>query len=303
MIKMAKKFKNAMLTSWEEPKIESHEHINYYCYGEEITPTTDKMHWHIFAQADNAYGITWFQKKFGLPKGTHVKAMYKHGTPEFCRNYCKKDGKFIEWGEMVTQGERTDLKSLKERAHDLSEDVLDIKSDCENVQQMRFVELQREVALKKELKSWKNEPRNVRWYWGESGCGKTETALDESGADTWISAGNLKFFNQYDGEQKAILDDIRPYNIDFNILLRILDRYSCHVEVKGGSRAWMAKDIWITCPMSPTEFCRYYSDENPKQLLRRISEIRKFASGNGNSKEDGISNNGVIPSLKELLKQ
>lgn len=126
----------------------------------------------------------------------------------------------------------------------------------------------------------------VRWYWGATGTGKSRAAHTEavqaSGdvtlvyrADGPSARGGRWWFNAYDGELYMIVDDFRPAWCSIEHLLKLLDRYGCRVECKGGFRQMRAKFIWITCPKPPGD-CYVESLEDVEQLCRRITEIKEF---------------------------
>jgi len=77
-----------------------------------------------------------------------------------------------------------------------------------------------------------------------------------------------------------LFDDFRGDFCTFHYLLRVLDRYPMRVEVKGSSREFNSKRIYITSCYPPTEIYNK-SDEDVKQLIRRIDEIIFLSPRNG----------------------
>jgi len=132
-------------------------------------------------------------------------------------------------------------------------------------------------------------PRNVRWFFGPTGTGKSYTALqealaatpDESNVFRW-TLHNLKFAGDYTGQQFVVLDELRSdwEHFTFARLLTILDAYRCEVEVKNGQAPWCATDIWVTTPLHPDDFItdaeRRGNPQAVQQLRRRIREVRQF---------------------------
>jgi len=87
--------------------------------------------------------------------------------------------------------------------------------------------------------------------------------------DVWK---NLQWWDGYDNQDAVLFDDFRGDFCTFHYLLRVLDRYPMRVEVKGSSREFNSKRIYITSCYPPTEIYNK-SDEDVKQLIRRIDEI------------------------------
>ena len=94
-----------------------------------------------------------------------------------------------------------------------------------------------------------DDPLEVRWFWGETGTGKTYEAYQFAmalGVEPYIRSGSGKFFDGYEGHRVVIFDDFREGDIPFNYLLRLCDKYPMRVEVKGGVRQWKPEYIFIT---------------------------------------------------------
>jgi len=127
------------------------------------------------------------------------------------------------------------------------------------------------------------------WIYGGPGVGKTRLAVAYarklSGDDYFIHMpGSLKWWDGYYDQRTVIIDDGRKGDTlaagGLNYLLRIMDRYDCQVEVKGG--AVMAKwdHIIITGPNDPVSEFTYHRadggervDENIGQLIRRLELV------------------------------
>lgn len=124
----------------------------------------------------------------------------------------------------------------------------------------------------------------VCWFWGSTGSGKTRTAVEiaqDSGHDYWMShSEKLQWFDGYNGQEYAIIDDFRRNMCSFNYFLRLLDRYEMQVQVKGGYVNWIPKVIIITCPVDVQTAYTYFDIktneektwDNLDQLKRRIDD-------------------------------
>lgn len=114
----------------------------------------------------------------------------------------------------------------------------------------------------------------VVWLWGPTGTGKTEIPwLFCSMMNTvpWVSSNNLTWFDGYDREKVAIIDDFRGDQSKLSWALRVFDKYPLMVPIKGSFCDWCPKVLFITSCYSPTDCYHNSSEENLDQLTRRIT--------------------------------
>jgi len=226
----------------------------------------------------------------------HIEPMM--GTPESNFNYCtKQDVAAFSSGKMPEPGKRNDLAECY--------------NDLRNGATMRDLALYHGVSVIKYAKGLtvtrsllvepRNEPPKVIWIYGPTGVGKTrvsaEFANENFNGDFWLSAGDLKWFDGYDGQHVAILDDFRGKHCSFPFLLRLLDRYPFRVPFKGGFVEWIPKIIFITCPYSPEDLFEVRGKHLPEdlnQLKRRITKVIYW-------KDNGFSLTSVKKILTDLI--
>lgn len=247
---------------------------DYYCYGVETCPTTGNVHHQGYCEFSTNRRLTTLKK---LENTIHWET--RKGTQDEAIDYCSKDGQFIEHGtkkEYVGKGKRTDLDQVKKLVAE-GKGMGEIYEVCTSFQALRFAEAG--LKYKETKRTWKP---NVYWYWGATGTGKTKLAVEQAsiynGADYnfWMSGKNLKWFEGYDAHKNVIFDDFRPEHCEFSDLLRLLDRYEYRVECKGGSRQFLAENIWITTTSPPESLYHNKTDEHINQLLRRITTVKEF---------------------------
>lgn len=185
------------------------------------------------------------------------------------KKYCSKQSVLYESGEVSRQGTRNDLHAIKDMLIEQPrmEYVID---KLNNFQQIRTAE--KLLTYIEPKRTWKPE---VRWYYGPSGTGKTRSAYEEY-PDAYMAMDTGSWWEGYDAHEVVIIDDMRKDFLKFHQLLKLLDRYPYRVEVKGGSRQFLAKTIIITSCYSPEEMWENKTDENLTQLKRRIDEIKYF---------------------------
>ncbi len=222
-----------------------------------------------------------------------------------------QDGDYSERGTIRDneQGKRSDLeavRSILEEGGGMRE-VIDAGV---SFQACRYGELW--LGYKEEPRWTPGEdwaPPIVHWYYGPTGTGKSraasaeasaaaahmagdvaETSVQQAAAPAGVGArkvprvyrltgpgakGGRVWFQGYDGEQYVIWDDYRPGWFTLDQLLALLDGYGCRVEMKGGSRQFRAREIWITCPKDPYE-CYCDCGEDVNQLVRRVTDPKEF---------------------------
>lgn len=133
-------------------------------------------------------------------------------------------------------------------------------------------------------KDWKPE---VRWYFGQSGCGKSTAAKKWLGKeDLWHKAcdkpGSQGWIDGYDGHHDVLLDEIRPGFFDVAQILAMLGDGECRMPTKGSFRQFRPRRIAITTVYDPERFWNmslaYTKQQHGKedtyyQLERRIDRL------------------------------
>lgn len=192
----------------------------------------------------------------------------RKGTSAQAADYCKKDGKYEEWGTRKMQGKRNDLDKVRECA--LNDGMRTVTS-IYNTQQIRVAE---------KFLTYNEEPRNwkplVIWIYGPTGTGKSKLARELiTSEDIYTKNTGTKWWDGYDKHENVIIDDFRPSWWDITYMLNLIDRYEFRIEYKGGSRQFVPKTIIITSSLHPKD-CYYNTGEAIDQLLRRIDIIENL---------------------------
>lgn len=120
------------------------------------------------------------------------------------------------------------------------------------------------------------EEVEVFCWWGPPGSGKTRTVFDtEEGIASVTLSGDKEcpFVNGYNYEEAVLLDDFEPTMCGLKFMLRFCDRYPLELNVKGGSKPFVAKRIYIT---SNTDPLGWYGGD--KAFQRRIKAIKYFGA-------------------------
>lgn len=246
-------------------KLKNIKDIKYCIFGKEVGEK-GTLHLQGYVEMKKQYRFGTIKKMFG--NGYHIEA--RRGSQEEAIKYCKKDGDFFEFGKKASQGKRSDLERVKEMLFVEKKNIKEVLLECTSYQALRGAQI---LNVYKEPRL-EDIPKEVLWFWGPTGTGKTRTAVAEAGSDKWISGENLKWFDGYYGQEVAILDDFRKDFCTYHFLLRILDRYPLKVPVKGSFVDWEPKKIYITSCFHPEG--TYRTREDIDQLIRRISVIKEF---------------------------
>jgi len=210
-----------------------------------------------------------------LPGLTRARMAPMKGSPEDSLVYCSKQdvNPFVK-GTLPEPGKRNDLHV----ACDMVKEGRPIQQIAEEVPTTVVRYHKGLIYLRSLLLEGRRDKPVVFWLHGATGTGKTRSAVEFGSIFErfWMSSCNLKWYDGYDGQPVAIFDDIRDDSVNFNTLLRLLDRYCLSVEYKGGFHNWIPKFIVVTCPVDPGSLFSYKPKDDIGQLLRRIDHIVDF---------------------------
>lgn len=268
-----------------------------YC-GHEDVPG-NKLIWHKKPGTPHLQGYVEFKvrKRFStvaeLLPGCRIDT--RKGTAEQAANYCKKgsqpheewdkegakgalfgkDAKVKEFGTIgkSEQGRRNDLETIRTMA--LDEGVAAVAEAGYGLQAIKYAE--KIVSLY--TKPRKDKPF-VAWIHGGSGLGKSRISqqipilFGYREKDIYTKSESGKWMDGYENHNVCIMDEFRNSWMSYNDFLSLIDRYGRRVEVKGGSREFVAKLIIINCMQSPEETFKDCG-EDLRQIMRRIDLILK----------------------------
>ncbi len=238
--------------------------VKYIIFGKEVG-VSGTPHLQGMVNYSSPKTFTALKKEFPFDRA-HIQATKdQHASME----YCKKDGDYYEHGQPPKQGKRTDIDNVRDIMK-AGGNIRDVVCVAKSIQSIRMAEIHLKYFERK--RNWKPQ---VHWYWGATGTGKSREAYRECEEhDPYVAMSTGRWFEGYDAHTHVIIDDMRKDFMKFHELLRMLDRYAFMVECKGGSRQFLATNIYITSCYSPREM--FDGREDVNQLLRRIDEVRCF---------------------------
>lgn len=242
----------------------------YHVYGEEVgeSGTPHYQGYVVFAQ----------RKRLSQLKKLSATAHWEvsKGTPIQASDYCKKDGKFIETGELPqpphAKGGAANKRKYEEAfAAAKIGDMENIPVDLRIKHYRTFKQIK--VDYMPAIPSL-DDTCGI-WYYGESGVGKSKRARDEF-PNAYLKQAN-KWWDGYQGEEEVIIDDFDPSHACLAHYMKIwADHYAFLGETKGGMIKIRPKTIIVTSqydideifpdPKTQDALCRRY-----KQIL-----IKKF---------------------------
>lgn len=258
------------VTFWKEPELIDDSKVRYAIHGKEIAPTTGTVHWQSYIEFYKPQTVTALKKMYN-DKTLHAGVRNK-GTREQARDYCKKDGNWIQHGCWIKgQGHRTDLDKIVNKMKagtKLNEIILtETETYCRFRNGLKDVNAELVKNRTKEFRKLE-----VVLITGPTGCGKTRSAVESSTDYYKIEGSNLDWFQDYNEEKTLIIDE---YNNDIAItkLLGLLDGYQLRLNVKG-SHTYAAWDkVFITTNLKIDELHANAKEEHRNALFRRITSI------------------------------
>lgn len=230
----------------------------YWCYGVETCPDTKKEHWQGYIEFEKRMRLSSIKKL--APPGIHWEV--RQGSQEQAIDYCKKDGDFHEAGTKKEQGKRSDLLEIQARL-DSGDSIADIADD----HFMRYCQYGKRFEAYKQLRS---EPRTwvteVHFIHGPTGTGKTRFCMEKGAA--MVEFDKSGFCHGYENQEILLFDDFDVSTITRSTFLRLTDRYATTVNVKGGTKNWNPRCIYITSNFS----CEGWYSACPA-VARRITSV------------------------------
>lgn len=174
-----------------------------------------------------------------------------------------------EWST-VAQGKRSDLKDAMDMLNDgASVATVALAYPTTYARYHKGLEKYRQLLLR----AIERETPEVTLLYGDPGVGKTRFVRDaEQREDLWAQPiGAAGWFDNYDGQDAVLFDDFdgRMSKTPLRDLLRVLDRYSESVPVKGSYVSWIPKRCYLTTNFHPLEWYDWSTRRRQYGALKR----------------------------------
>lgn len=253
--------------------------VKYAIACKEVAPTTGTVHYHCLICCENVIstrnGKVLLTIENIMP---HVKRIQNNLANIV--NYIKKDGSFAEVNkENAPRKKQIEKREKAELMMNGNLEELFLSGQLGAIDIIRAQKLKSIFQMNRKQKGY--EKKLVLWFYGESGEGKTRLATElaeQFDSTYWLSNEGLKWFDGFENQEFAVIDDFRKSMLaDWSYLLRLLDGYSLFVQIKGGFTTWNPKVIIITSPATPQQAFQWTNKEGEQeqwdkeeQLLRRL---------------------------------
>lgn len=244
-------------------------HIKYAVCQPEICPETGKKHTQGYIYFCKTQRLTGVKKVLSTAHWS-----YARGTAEENKKYCTKEesqaGEPFEIGTLPKQGKRSDLDKVVEVIKSTGS-VTAVAQYCPGEFIKFHKGIEKLVGVLNSKRNWKTK---VYWLWGKTGTGKSKWAF-ENFPNAYVKDPETTWWDGYDGDEDVIIDDYKPVSGGMGItyLLRLFDRYPLPIQVKGGYKQSIIKNIVVTSNFHPDEW--WENDKQRDALLRRIDELRE----------------------------
>lgn len=237
----------------------------YAIYGFEVGESGTR-HLQGYIQLKKKERLSTLRDKLGALHFEHARAGFEEN-----KNYCSKDGNFVEFGTPSLAGKRRGLADACEhvRKGGSLRELAEVSPEVFVRYGRGLRDLQNTLGRRRDFKT------TVYWYYGSTGTGKSRRVHELEPDAYWKPATN-RWWDGYDGQEAIVIDDYRRDFCTFAELLRLFDRYPYSVEIKGGTKSFVSRRIYITTPKSPQETWEGRTEEDLAQLLRRIEHVEKF---------------------------
>lgn len=238
----------------------------YLAWSREICPETGRPHLQGFAYCRKRLTCFGFRKLLGC------WADGMRGRVEDSEAYCSKAASLNHLGKMPgARGARTDLTEACDQVRggkDVNE--LIVENPILYHQFGRTLTALQDVT---NLKKYRTEMTQGKWYWGSTGVGKSHTVFQDYDPTTHyvLNLEDNGWWDGYAGQQIVILNDFRG-QLPYSQMLNLLDKWPYSVKRRNRPPfPFTSKEILITASLPPEDVYHNLSAKDGiDQLLRRL---------------------------------
>lgn len=265
--------------------LEPNEKIQYITFQEEIAPTTLTPHLQGYIELNKAQRLSAYKKI--LTNIAHIEP--RRGTQQQAIDYAHKtetrrEGtQYYEQGEIKQQGERNDLKHIGRMIQQNTSltEIAQLHPDMYIKYSKGFKELQRVSHKPRDFKSI------VTILYGDSNTGKTQYVQQfakDNNLQVYTYTNTHKantsiFFDGYENQDILLLDEFSGY-LPQSFYKQLLDKYAFELPIKGGSKQFTSKYIFIISNKSPQLWYPNATKQDTIAIWRRYDSIKQYTINN-----------------------
>jgi len=199
-----------------------------------------------------------------------ARVSIRRSTAHEASEYCKKEGSYTVGGTISEgQGSRTDLQDIKAMILNGSDDLEIANSNFSQWLYHRN-SFNAYRLLVQERRNWVTK---VYVLVGLPGTGKSRVC-HASSRDLWVATDcSGSWFDGYQGQEDVLFDDFDGAGAVIGLFLKLCDRYSMQVPVKGGFVNWKPKRIFFTSNVQPELWFPTAKVEQFAAFRRRVTKL------------------------------
>jgi hypothetical protein len=201
-----------------------------------------------------------------IEKSGKWEADEKHGT--------KIEGTFEEWGE-----KQNEMQGVNSKHADLLADLQNGLSTVEIIENnpafiMQADRIERARLLLLKSPAWREV--NCEYWYGDSGTGKTRSALNLANPSDIFRVTTYQHpFDSYSGEKIIILDEYRK-DLEISLLLNLTDGHKMELPARYSNKPLMCEAVYIVSNFSFTEQFGSIKGATFNAICRRFNKIKCF---------------------------
>lgn len=255
------------------------DHTDYILIASEIGDEKERPHLHIFVQFSRPISFSQCKR---YNRTMHIE--YRKGTPQQAVDYAinnpeKPNPIYVEFGHLIDRPPPPTLDNLIEAIKAGQNDSY----LSTTFPRLYFMHQSRISGYRDALlsKSVRRTYPTVYWIHGPTGTNKTGCIYEKhSYQDVYVyNQEDPHWHDKYTQQAVVLIDEVRPKQIPFGYLLKMLDKYPFELNRRNiGFIPFNSPTIYITSDRSP-QAC--YPEEGKKidQLTRRITHTIETKSG------------------------
>jgi len=237
------------------------DYVTYVVYQRELAPETAREHFQLYMELNMKKSIVQLRDECDGLENSWLKQ--RRGNQKQAIAYSKKEDTRIEgpWehGTPKAQGARVDLEAVKtdiDKGFSIKQIADEHFHTC-----ARYMNFFRQYKrMRDPQRDW---PMEIYIIIGPSGSGKTRFAMDSFRGAYWKPHG--KWWDNYDGQDCVVIDEMYGNRFSFTELLNLMDRYPHSVEIKGGTVEFTSRVLVFTSNQEPED---WYDPQRTHQHMR-----------------------------------